>query len=115
MRTIGSRRRAALTRSRARVSSFSLASSCLRAASHSSRDTTSGRLLIVVISALPAGLDSAPRSTYVPLPTRLSGLHAAATGTLGALGYRGAQLPLDLLRADPVAQVQHAVRGFVDV
>jgi DNA-binding transcriptional MerR regulator len=43
MRTIGSRRRSALSWSRARVSSFSFASSSLRAASHSSRDTTSGR------------------------------------------------------------------------
>jgi hypothetical protein len=46
--TIGSRRRAALTSSRSRVSSFSRASSVLRAASHSSRDTTSGRFLIAI-------------------------------------------------------------------
>ena len=51
MRTIGNRRRSALTRSRARVSSFSLASSSLRAANHSSRETTSGRFSIVVMPA----------------------------------------------------------------
>jgi hypothetical protein len=45
---IGSRRRAALSRSRARVSSFSVASNSRRAANHSSRDTTSGKSFIIV-------------------------------------------------------------------
>ncbi len=54
MRTIGNRRRSALTRSRARVSSFSFSSRAMRAASHFSRDTTSGRFSIVVISSLLA-------------------------------------------------------------
>jgi hypothetical protein len=52
MRTIGSRRRSALTPSRARVSSFSFTSSSWRAAGHCSRDTTSGRFPIVVIPGL---------------------------------------------------------------
>src|SRR5919109_1440761 len=51
MHTIGSRRRSALTRSRMRVSSFSFPSSSLRAASHSSGDTTSGRCMPALISA----------------------------------------------------------------
>src|SRR5919202_2316149 len=42
---MGSRRRWALSASRWRVSSFSLARSSLRAASHSSRDTTGGRFM----------------------------------------------------------------------
>ena len=53
IRTIGSRRRSALSRSRARVTAFSFASNSLRAASHSSRDTTSGRFPIAVISRPP--------------------------------------------------------------
>src|SRR5215211_5981119 len=51
MHAIGSRRRSALTRSRARVASFSFTSRSLRAASHSSGDTTSGRCMPAVISA----------------------------------------------------------------
>src|SRR3984893_3834009 len=43
--TMGSLRRSALSASRERVYSFSLASSCRRASSHCSRDTTSGRLI----------------------------------------------------------------------
>src|ERR1700730_11550226 len=45
MATMGSLRRSALSASRERVYSFSLASSCRRASSHCSRDTTSGRLI----------------------------------------------------------------------
>jgi hypothetical protein len=43
--TIGSLRRSAFNASRVRVNSFSLASSRLRAASHSSRETMSGRFI----------------------------------------------------------------------
>ena len=45
IRTMGSLRRSAFSVSRARVNFFSCASSCRLASSHSSRDTTSGRLI----------------------------------------------------------------------
>src|SRR6185437_13149967 len=62
MRTIGSRRRSAFSASRCLVSSFSRASSCLRAASHSSRDTTWGRLIANLrVIVRSAGFGSSPR------------------------------------------------------
>jgi hypothetical protein len=69
---MGKRRRSALSRSRARVTSFSFTSSSRRAASHSSRDTTSGRFPIVI--AIPFASDTATVSRsgfYRPAPIRL--------------------------------------------
>ena len=88
MRTIGSRRRSALTRSRARVSSFSFASSSLRAASHSSRDTTSGRfpsrhLVLQRVDVDAARCDAA----------RLEPVGETAQGHHGQPAHRVAALP----------------------
>src|SRR3954453_18750999 len=62
MRTIGSRRRSADRASRARVSSFSRSSRVVRAATHSSAETISGRLIVgsFVRGSGPSSLQTAP-------------------------------------------------------
>src|SRR5262245_1000300 len=71
--TQGSARRSALTRSRIRVSAFSFFRCALRAASHSSRETTlCDCMLDLLLDRADAGIRRLGLSVYQAAPTRLA-------------------------------------------